>query len=157
MNLETGQSAPAFTLFNSERKETALASYRGKKVLILFFPAAFTSTCTRELCGVRDELSYYNDLNTEVIAISTDALYSLAKYKEEQKLNFTLASDFNKEVCGWYGAQYEVFNFNMKGVARRAAFVVDEAGIITYAEVLQNASDVPDFGKIKAALEFQRA
>ena len=152
MKLSIGQQAPPFTLYDSEKKPCVLESYRGKKVLILFFPAAFTSTCTRELCAVRDELTYYNDLNTTVIAISTDALYSLAKYKEEQKLNFTLASDYNKEVCGLYGSQYEVFNFNMKGTAKRSAFVVDENGIIKYAEVLDNASDVPDFQKIKGAL-----
>src|SRR3954469_23374756 len=93
-----GQPAPLFTLFTSDKKEISLESLKGKKVLLLFFPAAFTSTCTKELCSVRDELSYYNDLNAKVIAISTDALYSLAKYKEEQQLNFTLASDYNKEV-----------------------------------------------------------
>jgi len=85
--------------------------------------------------------------------MSTDALYSLAKYKEEQGLNFTLASDYNKEICTLYGAQYEVFNFGMKGTAKRAAFVIDEKGLIIYTEVLEKAGEVPDFLKIKNAIE----
>lgn len=144
--------APDFTLFNSERQPITLSSLKGSKVLLLFFPAAFTSTCTKELCSVRDELSWYNNVNSKVFGISTDALYSLAKYKEEQKLNFDLLADFNKEVCGLYNAQYEEFYFGMKGVARRAAFVIDETGIVRYEEVLEKAGDLPDFVKIKLAL-----
>ena len=152
MKLSINQQAPEFTIFDSDKKEISLASYKGKKVLLLFFPAAFTSTCTKELCSVRDELAYYNNIQTTVIAISTDSVYSLARYKEEQQLNFSLASDYNKEVCGMYGAQYDVFNYGMKGTARRAAFVVDEQGLIKYAEVLESAGNIPDFNKIKEAL-----
>ena len=153
MLLTPGMPAPQFTVFDSERQEISLSSLKGQKVLLLFYPAAFTSTCTKELCSVRDELSYYNNLNAKVIAISTDALYALHAYKKEQNYNFTLASDFNKEVCGLYGAQYEVFNFGMIGVAKRAAFVIDEQGIIKYAEVMESAGDLPDFVKIKTALQ----
>lgn len=152
MKLSIGDVAPKFTLFDADRQEVSLESLLGQKVLLLFFPAAFTSTCTKELCSVRDELSYYTNLKTKIIAISTDALYALAKYKAEQQFNFILASDYNKEVCGLYGAQYEVFNFGMKGTARRAAFVIDENGKIKYAEVLESAGDIPDFNKIKEAL-----
>lgn len=153
INLTTGDIAPDFTLFDSDKQQVSLHDLRGQKVLLLFFPAAFTSTCTKELCAVRDELSWYNNMNAKVIAISTDALYALARYKAEQNFNFTLAADYNKEVCGLYGAQYEVFNFGMKGTARRAAFVIDENGIIKYAEVLESAADIPDFVKIKEALK----
>lgn len=152
MELSVGQLAPLFTIYTSEKKEISIESLRGQKVVLLFFPAAFTSTCTKELCSVRDELSWYNSMNAHVIGISTDALYSLAKYKEEQKLNFELASDYNKEVCALYGAQYDVFAFGMKGTARRAAFVIDEQGVLKYVEVLESAGDIPDFGKIKNAL-----
>lgn len=153
MTLKPGMPAPLFTLFDSDKQEFSIASFIGKKVVLLFFPAAFTSTCTKELCSVRDEQSYYNNLNTIVIGISTDTLYALARYKTEQHLNFILASDYNKEVCGLYGAQYEVFNFGMKGTARRAAFVINEQGLISYAEVLESAGELPDFNKIKAALQ----
>jgi peroxiredoxin len=145
-------AAPDFTLFNSERQPVTLSTNKGSKVLLLFFPAAFTSTCTKELCSVRDDLSLYNDLNAKVFGISTDSLYSLAKYKEELSLNFDLLADFNKEVSELYNALYEEFAYGMKGVSKRAAFVIDEEGIVKYEEVLQLAGDIPDFGKIKATL-----
>lgn len=153
MILSIGQTAPEFSLYNSSKELVELNQLKGKKVVLLFFPAAFTSTCTKELCSVRDDLSWYNDVNAVVFGISTDALYSLAKYKAEQNLNFELLADFNKEVSGFYGAQYELFNFGMKGVSRRAAFVIDEEGIIKYAEVLESAGDLPDFEKVKEALK----
>jgi peroxiredoxin len=151
--LKPGDPAPLFTLYNTRKEAVSLESCRGSGVLLLFFPAAFTSTCTRELCSVRDGLDWYNNVNAKVFGISTDALYSLARYKEEQSLNFDLLADFNKEVCALYGSQYEVFNFGMKGVARRSAFVIDKKGIIRYAEVLESAGDIPDFVKIRQSLE----
>ncbi len=152
MSITKGQTAPNFKLFNHDKKEIELAQLKGKNVLILFFPFAFTSTCTKELCSVRDDLSYYNNLDCTVIGISTDTIYSLAKYKEEQQLNFTLLSDFNKEASLAFGSIYEMFGFNMKGVSKRSAFVVDKDGIIRYAEVLENAGEIPDFTKIKECL-----
>lgn len=152
MSLTIGDKAPLFELYNTRKQLVELEKLRGKKVVLLFFPAAFTSTCTKELCSVRDDLAWYNKLNAEVFGISTDAVYSLIKYKEEQNLNFELLADFNKEISGLYGAQYDVFAFGMKGVSRRAAFVIDENGVIKYAEVLESAGDLPDFEKVKAAL-----
>jgi len=152
MKLTIGQNAPSFSLYNTNKQLVELSQLKGKKVVLLFFPAAFTSTCTKELCSLRDDLAWYNNVNAVVFGISTDALYSLAKYKEEQNLNFELLADYNKEVSGFYGAQYEVFNFGMKGTSRRAAFVIDEEGIIKYAEVLESASDLPNFQKVKDAL-----
>lgn len=153
MALSIGNPAPDFTLFDSTKKEVTLSSMKGQPVLLLFFPLAFTSTCTKELCSVRDNISWYNNLNTNVFGISVDALHSLAKYKEEQHLNFTLLSDFNKEVSRSYDTIYEQFGYHMKGVSKRSAFVIDKDGIIQYAEVLENASEIPDFAKIKSTLE----
>jgi peroxiredoxin len=146
-------SAPDFTLYNTQRTPVTLSELRGGKVILLFFPAAFTSTCTKELCSVRDDLQYYNNLNVVVFGISTDALYSLAKYKEEQQLNFELLADFNKEICGLYNCQYELFDYGMKGVARRGAFVIDENGIIIYEEIIKSSGEIPDFRKIKESLK----
>ena len=98
MPLEIGQQAPDFTLFDSDKKEITLSELKGQPVLLLFFPLAFTSTCTTELCSVRDNIGWYNNLNAKVFGISVDALHTLAKYKEDQQLNFTLLSDFNKDV-----------------------------------------------------------
>ncbi|MEZ0539479.1 redoxin domain-containing protein [Fibrella arboris] len=152
MALEIGQSAPAFTLFSSENKPVSLSDYAGKNVVLLFFPMAFTSVCTAELCEMRDNLHTYTSLNTDILALSVDSPFTLAKFKAEQNLPFPLLSDFNKEVSAAYGALYENFVMNMKGVSKRAAFVIDPTGHIKYAEVLENAGNVPDFDAVKASL-----
>lgn len=152
MKIQQGQAAPDFSLFNTEKNKVSLSDYKGKNVLILFFPQAFTGVCTNELCSVRDSLDTYSNLDAEVVGISVDSLFTLAKFKEEQNYNFPLLSDFNKEVSQAYGAFYDEFVFDMKGVSRRAAFVVDKQGVIQYAEVLESAGDLPNFEAIKAAL-----
>ncbi len=152
MALAIGQKAPAFTLFSSENKPVSLSDYAQKNVVVLFFPMAFTSVCTAELCEMRDNMHTYTDLNADVVAISVDSPFTLAKFKEEQNLPFALLSDFNKDVSTAYGALYENFVMNMKGVSKRAAFVIDQNDTIQYAEVLENAGNIPDFEKIKAAL-----
>ncbi|HEX2628243.1 MAG TPA: redoxin domain-containing protein [Chitinophagaceae bacterium] len=152
MEIKPGQPAPDFTLFDTEKKQVTLSAQQGKNVVLLFFPLAFTSTCTKELCSVRDNISFYNNTNAEVFGISVDSLYTLKKYKEEQHLNFTLLSDFNKEVSSAYGSIYEMFSNGMKGVSKRSAFVIDKQGIVKYAEVLENAGEVPDFNAIQQVL-----
>ena len=139
MKIEIGQPAPDFTLYDSAKNKVTLSDQRGQNVLLLFFPLAFTSTCTAELCSVRDNISFYNNVNAKVFGISVDSLHTLAKYKADQNLNFTLLSDFNKDVSMLYGSIYEMFGYNMKGVSKRSAFVIDKDGIVRYAEVLENA------------------
>ncbi len=150
--LSTGQKAPEFTLFNSDKKEISLTNFQGKNLIILFFPMAFTSVCTAELCEMRDNISTYSGLNADVVGISVDSPFTLAKYKEEQKLPFDLLSDFNKDVSQAYGSFYETFAMNMKGVSKRSAFVVDQNGVIQYAEVLESAGDVPNFQAVQETL-----
>lgn len=152
MPVEIGQSAPDFTLFNTEKKEITLSEQRGQNVLLLFFPLAFTSVCTAELCSVRDNLKEYEGLNAKPFGLSVDSLHTLKKFKEEQNLNFDLLSDFNKEVSTAYGALYEQFGYGMKGVSKRAAFVIDKGGIVRYAEVLDNAGLQPNFSAVKESL-----
>ncbi|MEO7922088.1 MAG: redoxin domain-containing protein [Chitinophagaceae bacterium] len=153
MKIEVGQAAPDFTLYDSTKKQVSLSDLKGKSVLLLFFPLAFTSTCTKELCAVRDDISWYNNVHATVFGISVDALHTLAKYKEDQQLNFTLLSDFNKDVSAAYGSLYEMFGYNMKGVSKRSAFVIDKEGIVRYAEVLENAGELPDFNAIRETLD----
>jgi glutaredoxin-dependent peroxiredoxin len=152
MNQQIGQKAPSFSLSDTERKRVSLEDLKGKNVVLLFFPLAFTGVCTAELCSVRDNISMYNGLDAEVFGISVDAGPSLKKFKEEQKLNFTLLSDFNKEMSRAYGVLYEDW-FGMKGVSKRSAFVIDREGTIRYAEVLESADEQPDFQAIRQALE----
>ena len=152
MAIQKGQIAPDFSLFNTEKNKVNLADYKGKNLVILFFPLAFTGVCTTELCSVRDSLNVYTSLNADVVGISVDSLFSLGKFKEEQQYNFPLLSDFNKETSQAYGAFYDEFVLDMKGVARRAAFVVDKDGVVQYAEVLESAGDLPNFDAIKETL-----
>lgn len=153
MSLQVGQKAPDFTLFNTEKKEVSLSGFAGNPVLLLFFPQAFTGVCTEELCSVRDNMAQYNSMNVTVLGISVDSIFTLGKFKQEQNYNFDLLSDFNKEVSAAYEAIYDTFVFNMKGVSKRAAFLVDAKGDIAYAEVLESAGDQPDFKAIQAAIE----
>jgi peroxiredoxin len=153
MKIDSGQIAPDFTLYDSAKNKVTLSDQRGQNVLLLFFPLAFTSTCTAELCSVRDNISFYNNVNAKVFGISVDSLHTLAKYKAEQNLNFTLLSDFNKDVSSMYGSLYEMFGYNMKGVSKRSAFVIDKEGVVRYAEVLENASEQPNFKNITLTLE----
>jgi peroxiredoxin len=152
MKIEAGQKAPDFTLYDSGKNKVSLSDYKGKNVLLLFFPQAFTGVCTKELCNIRDNIAQYNHVNAQVFGISVDSVFTLAKFKEEQQLNFPLLSDFNKEVSKAYGALYDTFAFDMKGVSKRSAFVIDEEGIVQYAEVLENAGDLPNFEAIEATL-----
>jgi peroxiredoxin len=147
-----GQQASDFTLYSSELKEISLADYVGKKVVIHFFPMAFTGVCTTQLCTMRDTFGYYDELGAEIVAISVDSPFTLAKFKEENNYPFPLLSDFNKEISQAYGAYYDEFVFNLKGVSKRAAFVLDENHKIVYAEVLESAGDLPDFNAIREAV-----
>ncbi len=148
MSVTTGQAAPQFTLYSSAVKEVSLSDYKGKKVIIHFFPFAFTGVCTTQLCTMRDNFGYYDGLNAVVLGISVDSPFTLAKFKEENNYQFDLLSDFNKEVSAAYGTLYDTFAFGLKGVSKRAAFVIDENQQIIYAEVLENAGDLPDFTAI---------
>lgn len=151
--LKVGDKVPVFSLMDTERNEFTNANIEGKITLFLFFPAAFTSTCTTELCSVKDDIARYQNLKVQVFGISTDALFTLKKYKEDQQLNFELLSDFNKEVSRSFDSLYEVFKYNMKGVSKRSAIIINEKGIIQYIEILENASHVPDFNLINRKLE----
>lgn len=148
MALTTGTAAPQFKLTSSDLKEVSLADFKGKKVVLHFFPLAFTGVCTTQLCTMRDSFGYYDGLNAQILGISVDSPFTLGKFKEENAYQFPLLSDFNKDVSEAYGALYETFAFGMKGVSKRAAFVIDEAQNIIYAEVLENAGDLPDFAAI---------
>ena len=152
MALQKGDQAPTFKLIDTEKNEVSLEDYMGKNLVVLFFPLAFTGVCTTELCGVRDDISNYQNLGTDVVAISVDTPFSLGKFRAEQNLNFPMLSDFNREAMTAYGAMYDEFVLGMKGVAKRSAFVIDGDGLIQYAEVLESAGDLPNFEAIKETL-----
>jgi glutaredoxin-dependent peroxiredoxin len=153
MELMIGKPAPGFTLYDSEKNKISLADLKGKNVLLLFFPQAFTSTCTKELCDVRDDIARYQHADAAVIGLSVDSVFTLKKYKEEQGFNFPLLSDFNKEVSKAYNSLYVEWILDMKGVSKRSAIIVDKEGILRYMEILENAGDIPNFNDINAKLE----
>ncbi|MCC6283641.1 MAG: peroxiredoxin [Saprospiraceae bacterium] len=151
--LQSGDKAPDFALRASDKSLVKLSEQRGKNVVLLFFPFAFTGVCTKELCQMRDSLADYEKLDAQILAVSVDSPYALAKWKEEQGFNFPLLSDFNKTVSKKYDTIYKEFGMGMKGVAKRSAFVIDKQGVVRYAEVLENAGEIPDFNAVKQTLQ----
>jgi peroxiredoxin len=152
MAINIGDTAPDFKLQDTEKEFVSLSGFKGdKNVLLLFYPLAFSGVCTKELCSTRDNMKIYESLDAEVIGISVDSFFTQKAFKEAQNLNFTLLSDFNKEASQKYDAFYEDF-FGMQGVSKRSAYVIDKEGRVRYAEVLEDASQVPDFNAIQECL-----
>ena len=144
--------AKNFTLKNTKGENTTLFEETKKgNVVLLFFPLAFTGVCTEEMCTTRDNMKMYNSLKASVFGISVDSHHTLREFKKQYNLNFELLSDFNKEVSRAYNSFYEEFK-GMKGVAKRAAFVINQENEIIYEEVLEKSSDQPDYKKIAEAL-----
>lgn len=152
MPAEVGTKAPDFTLPNQDREPITLSQQiRSGPVVLAFFPAAFSGTCTKEMCTFRDSTRELHALPAQVIGVSVDTFFALKAWANAEKLNFPLLSDFNKEVIKQYG----VVNENMiglKGIAKRAVFVVDRQGTVRYREVVDDARNEPDYGKVKQAL-----
>jgi peroxiredoxin len=151
MSADVGSKAPDFTLPNQDREPVTLSQQMGRPVVLAFFPAAFSSVCQKELCTFRDALTQLNRAKAQVYGISVDTFFSLKAFADQQKLGFPLLSDFNKQVIRDYG----VFNEDMiglKGIAKRAVFVVDKEGVIRYREVLDDARNEPNYEKVYSAL-----
>lgn len=148
-----GQKVPGFTPPDQDKNMHLLEQYKEKNMVLLFFPAAFTGVYTKEMCHTRDELAECNNLNAQVFGISVDMPFSLGKFREMNLLNFPFLSDFNKEAITAYDLRNENFVVGLKGVAKRASFVIDKKGIIRFAEVLPSPGDYPDFAGIKKTLE----
>jgi peroxiredoxin len=153
MSLQIGQNAPGLTLPDTEKQKVSIGNFKGKNVVLFFFPMAWTSTCTREMCTVQEDFNSYKELNAVVIGISVDTLYALKRYKEDYKLDSViLLSDFNKNVIRSYDVVHHDFSNGYKDVAKRATFVIDKDGMIRFAEVLPNLGDFPDLDAVKKTL-----
>ena len=152
MSVDVGSPAPDFTLKNQDREDVTLSAHRGRPVVLAFFPAAFSSTCTSQLCTIRDHLGILNEAEAVVFGISVDTFFALKAFQVDQNLTFPLLSDFNKQVIHQYG----VFNEDMiglKGIAKRAVFVLDRHGVVRYREVLEDARHEPDYEKVLSVVE----
>jgi len=151
MSIDVGNTAPDFTLVNHDRQKVTLSELRPSPVVLAFFPAAFSSVCTKELCTFRDSLGKLADSGAKVFGISVDTFFTLKAYHDQQQLTFPLLSDFNKQTIRDYG----VFNEDMiglKGIAKRGVFVIDGAGIVRHREVLEDARNEPDYEKVFGVL-----
>ncbi len=151
MSVDVGSKAPEFTLMNQDRQPVRLSEQKGKPVLLAFFPAAFSGVCQKELCTFRDSMARLNKANAQVYGISVDTFFALKAFADAQGLTFPLLSDFNKETIREYG----VFNEDMiglKGIAKRAVFVIDKEGGVRYKEVLDDARNEPNYDKVFASL-----
>ena len=153
MAIEVGQKAPEFKLYNTEKKEVSLDDFKGRSLVLLFFPFAFSSTCTKEMCEVGDNYSFYSGLKADVVGISVDSLFANKKFKEVYDIPFTFLSDFNKEVSRQYDSLYEEWSYGYKGVSKRSVFVINKDGIIIYKQILPEAGEYPDMQALKNAVE----
>ncbi len=154
MAVEIGQAAPDFTLYDSDRQQRSLGEFKGKNVVLAFFPGAFTGVCTTEMCALRDSSNQFNDLNAQVLGISVDPIFSLKVFSDQNNLNFPLLSDYSRQMVN----QYDVALENMAGMdgytaAKRAVFVVDKEGVVRYKWVGATPGVEPEYGEIRQALD----
>jgi peroxiredoxin len=153
MSIRVGEPAPDFALRGTQSDEPVrLSSFKGQQnVVLLFFPLAWTSVCTKELCSIRDSYAEYGRLGAQVLGVSVDSPFALKAWSKEEGFPFPLLSDFNREVSASYGALYDNL-MGLRGVSKRAAFVIDRAGVLRHAQVLEKASDLPDFAAVQQVL-----
>ena len=152
MAVAVGSKAPDFTLTNQDREPVTLSQLHGKPVVLAFFPAAFSSVCTKELCTFRDSMAQLGKANAQVFGISVDTFFTLKAFQEQQKLTFPLLSDFNKTTIRDYGAFNEDM-IGLKGIAKRSTFVIDKDGIVRHAEVLDDARNEPNYEAVFSTLD----
>ena len=154
MAVEVGQAAPDFNLYDSDRQQRSLGEFKGKNVVLAFFPGAFTGVCTTEMCTLRDRMDQFNNLNAQVLGISVDPIFSQKVFSEQNNLNFPLLSDYSRQMVN----QYDVALENMAGMegytaAKRAVFVLDKEGVVRYKWVGETPGVEPDYNEIRQALD----
>ncbi len=151
--VSVGDAAPDFTLFDADRKPRKLSEFRGKNVVLAFYPGAFTGVCTKEMCTFRDSVERFNGLNAQVVGVSVDPPFANKAWADQHKLHFPLLSDYERKVVNLYGVAFP----NLAGLtgyvaANRAVFVVDRSGVVRYRWVAPNPTVEPDYGEVQKAL-----
>jgi len=154
MSLPIGQKAPDFKLPDIDKNFHSLEEFKGKNVVLFFFPAAWTGACTKEMCAVQEDFNVYSSMNTTTVGISVDTIFALKRFKEDYKLdNILLLSDFNKEAIKAYDVVFDNFSVGYNGVAMRSTFLIDKQGVLRYAEVLKAQGDLPDMDALQKAIK----
>ncbi|BCU67002.1 peroxiredoxin [Sulfolobales archaeon HS-7] len=150
---KVGDKLPNVTLINQDLKSVNLGELKGKVTVLAFFPAAFTSVCTKEMCTFRDNLSKFNNLNATVFGISVDPPFSNKAFKEANKLNFDLLSDFNREAVRAFEIETELPVLKGYKLAKRSVFVADKEGVIRYVWVSEDAGKEPNYSEIEEVVK----
>jgi peroxiredoxin len=153
MAVEVGQSAPNFTLYDTDRKQRSLSEFKGKNVVLAFFPGAFTGVCTTEMCALRDRIDQFNSMNAQVLGISVDPPFSQKVWADQNNVNYPFLSDFNRQVVNQYGIAFP----NMAGMegyvsSRRAVFVLDKDGVVRYKWVSETPGVEPNYDEVREAV-----
>ena len=153
MAVEVGQAAPDFTLYDTDRNQRRLSEFKGKNVVLAFFPGAFTGACTNEMCTFRDQLDQFNSLNAQVIGITVDPPFAQAAWASQNNVNYPFLSDFNREVVNQYGLAFP----NLAGMegyvaANRAVLIIDGEGVVRYKWVAPSPPTEPDYDEVMNAV-----
>lgn len=153
MPVDVGQRVPDVTLVSHDRKAVKLSDLAGKPTVLAFFPGAFTSVCTKEMCTFRD-LGQFQEMNAQVIGISVDSPFAQQAFSDAHGINFTLLSDFNRQAVRAFGVEDPNFvNGLLPGVAKRSVFVLDKAGRVTYKWVSDNPGIEPNYAEVAEAVK----
>ncbi len=153
MAITVGQAAPEFTLHETPQQQRSLSDYRGKNVVIAFFPGAFTGVCTTEMCALRDRIDQFSSMNAEVIGITVDPPFAQAAWKAANNVEYTFLSDYNREVVNAYDVALPGLA-GMQGyvAAKRAVTIVDGQGVVRYHWVSESPGVEPDYEEVRAAV-----
>jgi peroxiredoxin len=153
MALKVGDKAPDFTLYDTERKERTLKELLGKKMVLAFYPGAFTGVCTKEMCALRDSLANLSSMNAQVVAISIDSPFANKSFADQNKLGFPLLSDFTRSVSMQYVGLYADFA-GLKGytAAKRSVLLLDGQGVVRYCWTTENPGVEPPYDELQKAI-----
>ncbi len=153
MAVEVGTRVPDVPLVSSDRKAVKLSEFLGTPTVLVFFPGAFTGVCTKELCTFRDGMTRFTEMKAQVLAVSVDSPFAQKAFVEQNKLNFTILSDFRREAVRTFGIEDPHFtNGLLPGVAKRSVFVVDKNGTVTYRWVSDNPGVEPNYQEVETAV-----
>lgn len=156
MAIRTGDTAPGFELACKPGETINVGDHIGSKpVVLLFFPLAFSPTCTDEMCAMRDDWAAWSSLDATVFGLTCDSPFITDKFRQDLEIPFPILSDFNRDVCKSWGAVHDDL-FGMRDVPKRACFVIDATGTVAYDWVSDDPGVMPDLAAVRAALESAR-
>ena len=153
MAVEVGQAAPNFTLFDTDRKPRELSEFKGKNVVLAFFPGAFTGVCTKEMCTLQDQIDQFNSMNAQVIGISVDPPFAQKAWMDQNNVTYPFLSDYNRLVVNQYGVTLPGLA-GLEGyvAAQRSVFVLDKDGVVRYKWVSDTPANEPDYDEVRQAV-----